>query len=220
MKYFLDSAILEDIKYAYENWGIEGITSNPKHIMKSGKPFIPVIQEIASEFEGIDFPISVEINPYKLDVPNMIKEAKELAAMSENFVIKIPCTEKGLTAAKKLTEDGVAVNVTLVFSTSQAIQAGRIGAKYVSPFIGWQEASGVDCTNFLYQITQIYSLYGFKTEIITAALRNGKQIAQAAELGSDIVTAGFDVYKASFEHPFTDRGLKIFQDAWNQIKKE
>lgn len=220
MKYFLDSAILDEIKYAFDNWGIVGITTNPKHILKSGKPFISVIKELAKAFEGKNFPISVEINPQILGAEQMVGEAKKLAALSENFVIKVPCTEQGLVAAKQLTEEGVDVNMTLVFSTSQAIQVGRIGAKYVSPFIGWQEASGVDCTDFLYQLTTIYQTYGFKTEIIAAAIRNGKQIAEAAEFGVDIVTAGFDVYKASFDHPFTDRGLKIFQDAWDQIKKE
>ncbi|MBD3190521.1 MAG: transaldolase [Candidatus Heimdallarchaeota archaeon] len=220
MKYFLDSAIIDEIKYAFDNWVIVGITTNPKHILKSGKPFLSVIKELAKAFEGKDFPISVEINPHILGAEKMVEEAKKLAALSENFVIKVPCTEQGLVAAKQLTEEGVDVNMTLVFSTSQAIQVGRIGAKYVSPFIGWQEASGVDCTDFLYQLTTIYQTYGFKTEIIAAAIRNGKQIAEAAELGVDIVTAGFDVYKASFDHPFTDRGLEIFQDAWDKIKKE
>ncbi|MEA2071847.1 MAG: transaldolase family protein [Asgard group archaeon] len=220
MKYFLDSAILKDIKYAYDNWGIEGVTTNPKHIMRSGKPFIPVIKEIAKQFSSKDFPISVEIDPYILDATKMIAEAKKIASLSKNFVIKIPCTEQGLVAARQLTEDGVDVNITLVFSTSQAIQAGRIGARFVSPFVGWQEASGVDCTGFLYQIVNIYDTYKFDTEIIAAAIRNGKQIAEAAELGVDIVTASLDVYKKSFDHPFTDRGLKIFQEAWDDIEKE
>lgn len=220
MKYFLDSAIVEDIKYAYENWGIDGITTNPKHIMRSGKPFLSVIKEIASKFEGEEFPISVEIDPYIVESGSMIKAAKKLSNLSDNFVIKIPCTEKGLTAAKKLSEDGIDVNVTLVFSTSQAIQAGRIGARFVSPFIGWQEASGVNCDEFLYQVISIYQNYNFDTEIIVAALRNGYQIAKAAEWGADIVTAGFSVYQSSFEHPFTDKGLSIFQDAWDKIKKE
>jgi len=216
MKYFLDSAKIDEIKYAFENWKIDGVTSNPKHIKASGKPFFEVIKELASEFKGIEFPISVEINPHLEKAEDMIKEAREIAALSDNFAIKIPCTEQGLKATKKLTEDGIPVNVTLVFTTSQALQVGRIGAAFCSPFIGWQEASGVDCTQLVFDIMTIYQNYGFETEVIVAALRNGKQIAEAATMGADIVTAGFSVYKDSFYHPFTDRGLKIFQDAWDE----
>lgn len=218
MKYFLDSAKLDEIKYAYDNWGIEGVTTNPKHIKASGKPFYSVIKELAQFAEGKDFPISVEINPHLTEAEEMVEEATKIVAMSPNFAIKIPCTEQGLIAAKKLGERGVKVNVTLVFTTSQAIQVGRIGATYVSPFIGWQEASGVDCTQLQSEIVQVYQNYGFSTEIITAAVRTGKQIADAAIFGADIVTAGFEVYQASFEHPFTDKGMKIFQDAWDETE--
>ncbi|MHA1974499.1 MAG: transaldolase family protein [Candidatus Hodarchaeales archaeon] len=219
MKFFLDSAKIDEIKYAYENWGIEGVTTNPKHILSSGKTFNSVIKELAVEFDGKKFPISVEIDPFITKADEMIKAAKELAAMSDNFVIKIPCTEQGLIATKKLVGSDVKVNVTLVFTVTQAIQAARIGATYCSPFIGWQEASGVDCTALLTSIVDIYDIYAFKTEIIAAAIRNGKQIADVAIAGVDIVTAGFGVYKESFEHPFTDKGLKIFQEAWDKTKK-
>ena len=215
MKYFLDSAKIEEIKYAIENWKIEGVTSNPKHIKTSGKPFYTVIKELAKEFVEIDLPISVEINPHIYSVNEMISAAKAIAKLSDNFVIKIPCTEQGLIAAKKLVEDKIKINVTLVFTTSQALQVGRIGATYCSPFIGWQEASGVECTTLIEDIMTIYHNYGFETEVIIAAVRNGRQIVEAAIFGADIVTAGFDVYKDSFYHPFTDRGLKIFQDAWD-----
>ncbi|TXT65849.1 MAG: putative transaldolase [Promethearchaeota archaeon] len=219
MKYFLDSAKLDEIKYAYENWGIDGVTSNPKHVKRSGKPFYTVIKEFAEEFDALNFPISVEIDPHLTEAKDMIAQAKEIAALSPNFVIKIPCNEQGLIATKKLTEEGIKVNVTLVFSTSQGIQVGRIGARYCSPFIGWQEACGVDCSLFLSDLVAIYKNYGFETEIIVAALRNGKQIAEAATVGADIVTCGFDVYKESFEHPFTDKGLQIFQASWDDTEK-
>ncbi len=219
MKYFLDSAKLKEIKYAYENWGIKGVTSNPKHVKSSGKPFYTVIKEFAEEFDNIDFPISVEIDPHIKNAKEMIEQAIKIAKLSHNFVIKIPCNEQGLIATKKLSEQGIKVNVTLVFTASQGIQVGRIGARYCSPFIGWQEASGVDCSLFLSDLISIYESYDFDTEIIVAALRNGKQIAEAAALGADIVTCGFDVYKDSFEHPFTDKGLEIFQDAWDQTEK-
>lgn len=218
MKYFLDSAKTDEIKYALKNWKIDGVTSNPKHIKNSGKPFFTVIKEFSEEFKDIDFPISVEINPHIKTANEMVSQAKRIAALSKNFVIKIPCNEEGLIATKKLTEDGIKVNVTLVFTASQALQVGRIGAKYCSPFIGWQESSGVDCTQLISDIVTIYNNYEIETEIIIAAVRNGKQIVEAAVMGADIVTAGFEVFKESFEHPFTDRGLKIFQDAWDDTE--
>ncbi|TXT64677.1 MAG: putative transaldolase [Promethearchaeota archaeon] len=216
MKYFLDSAIIDEIIYAKENWGIVGVTSNPKHVKTSGKEFFTVVKEFADTFDDDNFPISVEIDPHIKDAETMISEAKKIAALSNNFVIKIPCNEQGLIATKKLSDKGIKVNVTLVFTSSQALQVGRIGARYCSPFIGWQEASGVDCYNLIADIVTMYHNYDFDTEIIVAAVRNGKQIADAAVMGADIVTAGFDVYKGSFEHPFTDKGLKIFQDAWDE----
>ena len=218
MKYFLDSAKTDEIKYALKNWKIDGVTSNPKHIKNSGKPFFTVIKEFSEEFKDIDFPISIEINPHIKTANEMVSQAKRIAALSKNFVIKIPCNEEGLIATKKLTEDGIKVNVTLVFTASQALQVGRIAAKYCSPFIGWQESSGVDCTQLISDIVTIYNNYEIETEIIIAAVRNGKQIVEAAVMGADIVTAGFEVFKESFEHPFTDRGLKIFQDAWDDTE--
>lgn len=220
MKYFLDSAKIDEIKYAYEKWGINGVTTNPKHVMLSGKPFKTVINELAKYFDGIDFPISIEINPHLNNPDDMIKEAKEYASYSKNFVIKIPCTEAGLIAAKSLIKDGIKVNITLVFSASQALQAGRLGAYFVSPFVGWKESSGEPTVQYINDIVQIYKNYNFKTQIIVAALRNGLQIIEAAKAGAHIVTAGFDVYKESFYHPFTDLGLKRFCEAWDQTKKE
>jgi len=218
MKYFLDSANIYEIKYALNNWKIDGVTSNPRHIKNSGKSFYAVIKEFAEEFKDISFPISVEINPHLQRSDDMISDAKKLASLSDNFVIKVPCTEQGLIATKNLVEMGINVNVTLVFTASQALQVGRLGAKYCSLFIGWQEASGVDCSQLISDIVQIYYNYAFDTEILIAAIRNGKQLVEAVILGADIVTAGFDVYKESFEHPFTDKGLKIFTDAWDDTE--
>jgi transaldolase len=218
MKYFLDSAKIDEIKYALENWGIDGVTSNPKHVKTSGKSFYSVVKEFAEEFKDIDFPISVEVDPHLDNAKEMVTAAKDIAKISPNFVIKIPCTEQGLVATKELVEAGIKVNVTLVFTTSQALQVGRIGAAYCSPFIGWQEGSGVDCELLISDIMQIYRNYDFTTEVIIAAVRNGKQIVDAARAGANIVTAGFQVYKDSFEHPFTDKGLKIFQDAWDDTE--
>ena len=224
MKYFLDSAKIDEIDYAYKNYAIDGVTTNPKHIMASGKPFLTAINDIAAwikenRLEGMDkFPVSVEINPHLAKAEDMIAEAEKIAAICENFVIKIPCTTEGIKAAYQLEKKGIRTNVTLVFSPSQAIQAGRIGAKFVSPFVGWKENSGEDTYGYMSQLVNIYKEKGYKTEIITAAVRNGKQIADAAEMGADIVTAGLAVYEESFNHPFTTYGLGVFTDAWDHTK--
>jgi transaldolase len=146
----------------------------------------------------------------------MVAEAQKIASISPNFVIKIPCCEQGYCAARTLELQGIRTNVTLVFSPAQAIQAGRIGAKFVSAFVAWKEEAGEDCRSYITDIVQIYRNYAFKTEIIVAALRNGKQIVDAARAGAHIVTASFEIYKASFDHAFTDRGIMIFSRAWDE----
>lgn len=224
MKFYLDSAKLDEIDYAYKAYGIDGVTTNPKHIMNSGKPFLKAIGDIADwihahHLEGKDvFPVSVEINPHLDKAEDMVAEAKKISALCGNFVIKIPCTLEGLKAAKTLEEEGVRTNVTLVFSPSQAIQTGRIGAMFVSPFLGWKENSGEDTYGYMSQLVNIYRVKGYKTEIIAAAVRNGKQIADMAELDVDIVTAGLSVYEESFKHPFTTYGLGNFQNAWDHTE--
>jgi transaldolase len=224
MKYFLDSAKLNEIDYAYKNYKIDGVTTNPKHIMNSGKPFLQAIGDIANwikenHLEGMNkFPVSVEINPHLATAEEMVTEAKKISALCSNFVIKIPCNTEGVKAAHFLEEQGIRTNVTLVFSPSQAIQAGRIGAKFVSPFVGWKENNGEDTYEYMAKLVNIYKEKGYKTEIIVAAVRNGKQIADAAEMGADIVTAGLGVYEDSFNHPFTTYGLGVFQDAWDHTK--
>lgn len=220
MKYFLDSAKIEEIRWARDTFGIDGVTTNPRHIMNSGKPFLVVLNELAEEFKNDpDFPISVEINPHLDEAQVIVEEGKKIAAISKNFVIKIPCCNAGLTAARLLEEEGIRTNVTLVFSPSQAIVPAKNGSKFVSPFVGWKENSGENAFEYIRDIVQIYKNYDFDTEIIVAALRNGYQIAEAAKAGADIVTCGLDVYKASFEHPFTDYGLGVFTDAWDNTKE-
>lgn len=225
MKYFLDSAKMNEIEYAYDNYGIDGITTNPKHIMMSGKPFLTAVNDIAKwvkekKIEGYEkFPVSVEINPHLATWQEMVEEGKKIASISSNFVIKIPCIEQGLIAARKLEQAGIRTNVTLVFSPSQAIPVGKLNAKFVSPFVGWKENSGEDTSEYIQDIVEIYEIYNFKTEIIVAALRNGKQIADAAKMGAHIVTCGLDVYQGSFEHPFTTYGLGVFRKAWDDTAK-
>ncbi len=225
MKYFLDSAKLDEIIYSYENWGIDGVTTNPKHIMLSGLPFLKAIDKIANwvSKEGLEgynkFPVSVEINPHLSKWEEMVQAAEQIAPLSSNFVIKIPCTEQGLIAARKLEAKKIRTNVTLVFSPSQAIMPGKLGAKFVSPFVGWKESSGED-TEYIKKIVDIYRKFHFDTEIIVAALRTGKHIAEAALTGADIVTCGLAVYQDSFKHPFTDYGIGVFQKAWDDTAKE
>ena len=227
MKFFLDSAKIEEIREAYETFGIDGITTNPNHIMNSGKPFYTVLQELADfvKEKGLEnisenwilFPISVEINPHLDDVDEMIEMGTKIASMSSSFVIKIPCTPSGIEAARKLEQKGIRTNLTLVFSPSQALIAAKNHSLFVSPFIGWKENAGEDCRKYIDDIVKIYKNYGFygKTEIICAAVRNGKQIVDCAVSGADIVTAGLDVYKEAFYHAYTDYGLKKFQAAWD-----
>ena len=223
MKYFLDSAKLDEIKEAYNTFGIDGVTTNPRHIQASGKPFLTAIQDIADwikeeGLEGIDrFPVSVEINPHIDDAQTMISEAKKIAAICENFAIKIPATEAGITAARVLEKEGIRTNVTLVFSPAQAILPAKNGSLFVSPFIGWKEQNGEDCRQYIQDIVDIYMNYGFygKTQIICAAVRTPKQFVDCAVSGADIVTAGLAVYKDAMHHAFTDQGMKTFQDAWD-----
>lgn len=225
MKYFLDSAKLDEIQYARENWGIDGVTTNPRHIMASGLSVKEAVSRIAAwvkeaGLEGkANFPVSVEVDPWLEKADDMITAAREIAALSDNFVVKIPCTEQGVAASYKLEKEGIRTNVTLVFSTSQAVAAARNHAMFVSPFVGWKEASGEDAFGYIGEICDTYLAQGYETEIIVAALRNGSHIAKAAALGADIVTCGFQVYKDSFYHPFTDYGLGIFRDSWDKTKK-
>ena len=228
MKYFLDSAKLDEIKEAYSTFGIDGVTTNPKHVMNSGKPFLTVVKDLAEwvRSEGLEgyekFPISIEINPHLDDADEMIAMAEKFAAVSPNFVIKIPCTEAGVAAARALEKKGVRTNLTLVFSPSQALIAAKNGSLFVSPFIGWKEDNGENCEKYISDIVKIYKNYGFygKTQIICAAIRSPKQIVDCAVAGADIVTAGLAVFKSSLAHPYTGQGLGIFCDAWDHTATE
>lgn len=224
MKYFLDSAKIDEIREAYDTFGIDGVTTNPNHIMNSGKPFKVVLGELADfvkekGIEGWDvFPISVEINPHLDDADEMVAMANEISSLCPNFVIKIPCTQAGIAAARRLEQIGIRTNLTLVFSASQALIAAKNHSLFVSPFIGWKENSGEECTQYIQDIVTIYENFGFlgETQIICAAVRNGKQFVDCAVAGADIVTAGLQVFKDSFYHPFTDYGLAKFQAAWDK----
>lgn len=220
MKFFLDSAHVHEIEYALDMWNIDGVTTNPRHVNVSGKPFLTVIKEIGRLFEGTDKPISVEVNPHYDNWQDMVAEAEKLAALSPNFVIKLPATEAGFKGISVLAGKGIRVNLTLVFSAAQALQAFRMGAYFVSPFIGWKESNAEEVWNFVNEVVAIRDNYGFTGQIIVSAVRNGRQIAEAAVAGADIVTAGFDVYQDAFDHPYTHVGLGKFQSFWDQTSYE
>ena len=224
MKYFLDSSDINEVDYAFKVFGIDGVTTNPRQLAVIGKKQEYVVEKMAAwakdhGFESWEqFPISIEVDPNLEDEESIYTEAKRIASISPCFVIKIPCTEQGLTVSRRLEQEGIRTNVTLVFSRSQALSVARAGAKFVSPFVGWKENYGEDTYDYLNDIVQIYKNYSYKTEIIVAAVRSGKIIADAAKMGADIVTCSLEVLKNSVYHPFTDYGMRFFADAWNTVE--
>ncbi len=220
MKFFLDSAQVNEIEYALKMWNLDGVTTNPRHVQVSGKSFLTVIREIGDLFAGTDKTVSVEVNPHHTEFEKMVAEGQKLAAMCPNFVIKLPATEAGFKAVAVLKDEGIRTNLTLVFSAAQALQAMRMGAFYVSPFIGWKESNGEEVQSFIQDIVAVRENFDFSTEVLVAAVRNGRQIVDAAVSGADIVTAGFAVYKDAFDHPYTGVGLGKFQEFWDQTPYE
>ncbi len=220
MKFFLDSAKVDEIEYALEAFDIDGITTNPRHVRDSGKTFMTVIKEIARMVEGTNKTVSVEVNPHFMAFEDMLNEAEKLAALSPNFVIKLQCVEPSFKTIAELAKKGIRVNCTLVFSAMQALQAMRSGAYYVSPFIGWKEANGEEIQSFIEDIVIIRDNYNFQTQIIVAAVRNARQIVDAAVIGADIVTAGLAVYQDGFQHPHTQDGIQKFAKFWDQTPYE
>ena len=194
MKFFLDSAIIDEIDYALGSFDIDGITTNPRHVQVSGKPFMTVIKEIATLVEGTDKTVSVEVNPHYMTYEEMLPEAEKLAEISPNFVIKIQCVEPSFKVISALAKKNIRVNCTLIFSSMQALQAMRAGSFYISPFIGWKEANAEETQSWIEEIVTIRDNYSFDSEIIVAAVRNARQIVDAAVVGADIVTAGLQVY--------------------------
>ncbi len=210
MKIFVDTAQIEEIRKVKE-WGIlDGITTNPTLLSKTGKPWKEAAMEILKEVP--DKPVSLEV--IATDFEGMVKEAKELAKMGDNVVIKIPFTVEGAKAIKALSSEGIKVNVTLVFSPMQALIAAKAGATYVSPFIGRLDDISHDGISMLEEIIQIYDVYGFETEIIAASIRHVDHVRKCALLGVDIATIPFKVIQQMFKHPLTDIGLtKFLEDA-------
>ncbi|MFH1644830.1 MAG: fructose-6-phosphate aldolase [Candidatus Omnitrophota bacterium] len=213
MKIFIDTANIDDIKEA-NSWGvIDGVTTNPSLVAKEGKDFSSVIKEIVGIVDG---PISAEVISLKSD--EMIEEARVLAKIHKNIVVKIPLIKEGLKAVKVLSSEGIHTNVTLCFSPTQALLAAKAGAAYISPFVGRLDDISHIGMQIISDITNIYSNYGIQTEIIVASVRNPLHVLEAAQLGADIVTVPFDVIDKLFNHPLTDIGLKKFLKDWETVK--
>lgn len=215
MKLFIDSANVEEIKEISESGFLSGVTTNPSLIAKSGRDFKEVVQEICKLVDG---PISAE--PVSLDAPGIIKEAKELVKINDNIVIKVPVTPEGLKACRELTDQGIPVNVTLVFSVNQALMAARAGAAYVSPFIGRLEDNGEDGLQLVSDIAEIFDMNGIETEIIAASIRNNNHVSDSALAGADIATIPYKVFKDMFHHPLTDKGIEGFKKDWEDAYKK
>ncbi len=220
MKLFLDSAKTDEIRHALQLWDVDGLTTNPRHVQASGKPFRQVIAEIAEQFGGTDKPVSVEVNPHLAQWQQIVDQGLELSRLSENFVIKVGASEQGFKAMRELAAQGVRVNATLIFSVAQAWHAARAGAAYISPFVGWKEQFGDLPQTLIREIRRMLDNYGYPAQIIAAAIRNARQIGDAAVAGAHCVTAGLAVYQDSFRNPYTSMGEEIFQDAWDATPEQ
>ncbi|WP_312652402.1 fructose-6-phosphate aldolase [Proteiniclasticum sp.] len=214
MKYFIDTANVEEIRKAAELGIIDGVTTNPSLIAKEGRIFEEVIKEITDIVDG---PISAEV--VSVDAEGMLREAEELIKIHENIVIKVPMTAEGLKATSKLSKKGVHVNVTLVFSATQALAAAKAGASYVSPFVGRLDDIGLDGMELIEEIMYIFKTYGIRAEVIAASIRNRNHLTQAAMAGADIATIPFKVIMDSLVHPLTDQGIEKFLKDWESTKK-
>ncbi len=214
MKFFIDTANIDEIKEAHAMGMVDGVTTNPSLIAKEGRVFEDVIKEICDIVDG---PISAEV--ISLDADGMVKEARELVKIHKNIVIKIPMTVEGLKATRRLTDEKIKTNVTLVFSPLQALMAAKAGATYVSPFVGRLDDISHDGMQLVEQIVEIYANYAYDTEIIVASVRNPLHVLDSALAGADIATIPFNVISKLAAHPLTDKGLKAFLADWENAKK-
>jgi transaldolase len=214
VKIFLDTANIDEVREA-ASWGVlDGVTTNPTLVAKSGRKFAEVIQDMIALVDG---PISLEVTSE--DAESMIREGEKLAKLHKNVVVKIQMTTEGLKAIKALSAKGIRVNTTLIFSANQAILAAKAGAKYVSPFIGRLDDIGQDGMQVIREIVQIFRNYEIDCEVLVASIRHPIHVIEAAKLGADIVTLPFEVLKKMTQHSLTDVGLKRFLDDWKKVPK-
>ena len=215
MKLFIDTANTEHIREA-ESWGVIcGVTTNPSLIAKEGRDFVEVVREIVSIVDG---PVSAEVIDTRHE--GMVREAKSLAAIHKNIVIKIPMTAEGLKATKILTAEGIKTNLTLIFSSAQALLAARAGASYVSPFLGRLDDIGADGMNIIEEIADIFDIHNIPAEIIAASIRNPIHVIRCARLGAHIATVPFSILEQMLKHPLTDSGIERFLKDWESVGGE
>ncbi|MDA8716032.1 fructose-6-phosphate aldolase [Candidatus Poseidoniales archaeon] len=214
MEFFLDTADVDEIR-EIAAWGIlDGVTTNPSLIKKSGRDFKEVVREIANICSG---PISAEVTA--MDTAGMLEQARQLKSeLPENVIIKIPCTPEGLAATKVLTDEGIDTNVTLIFSTSQALMAAKAGATYVSPFIGRIDDTGHDGMNLIAEIMETWSKYDITTKVLAASIRHPTHMLQCMQLGAHTATMPAKIFKQLMTHPLTDRGLEGFMRDWAEVE--
>jgi len=215
MKFFIDSADIEEIRQANKKGWVDGVTTNPTLIAKNGKDFHTTIKEICKEVNG---PVSAEV--ISTNSEEMFKEGLTLAKLADNVVVKIPLIEEGLVAVKRLAAEGIKTNVTLVFNPLQALLVAKAGGTMVSPFVGRLDDIGQNGMMMVEEIIQIYRNYDFTTEVLVASVRGPLHIEQAALMGADIVTVPYKVMQGMTQHPLTDKGLKMFLDDWNKLGKK
>ncbi|MBU1099845.1 MAG: fructose-6-phosphate aldolase [Bacteroidetes bacterium] len=214
MKFFIDTANIEEIKKAAE-WGLlDGVTTNPSLVAREGGDFIELLKEIVQIVDG---PISAEV--VATDYEGMLKEARELVKIHENIVVKVPLIKEGLRAVKTLTEEGIKTNVTLCFTAAQALLAAKAGATYISPFVGRLDDISHDGLDLIEQIVTIYENYGFTTQVLVASVRSPLHLIESAMMGADVATIPFSVLEKLFKHPLTDSGLETFLNDWKKISE-
>jgi len=214
MKFFIDTANIEEIKKAYALGMVDGVTTNPSLIAKENRPFEELLQEIC---ELVDGPVNGEV--ISLDAEGMVDEGRKLAAFHPNIVVKIPMTTEGLKAVKTLNSENIRTNVTLIFSSMQALMAAKAGASYVSPFIGRLDDISQVGMDLVSDIMSIYVNYGYEAEIIVACVRNPRHVVEAALIGADIATIPFKVIGQLAKHPLTDIGMEKFLADWEKRAK-
>jgi transaldolase len=214
MKFFIDTANIDEIREANDMGMVDGVTTNPSLIAKEGRDFKEIITDICAIVDG---PISAEV--ISLDEAGMVKEARELAAIHKNIVVKIPMTVDGLKAVRTLSREEIGTNVTLVFSPLQALMAAKAGATYVSPFIGRLDDLSQDGLVLVDQIVTIYENYDYETEVIVASVRNPLHVLESALMGADIATIPFNVLSKLAGHPLTDKGIAAFLADWEKAQK-
>ena len=214
MKFFIDTANINEIKEAAALGILDGVTTNPSLVSKEGKDFRKLLDEILQIVNG---PVSAEV--ISTDYDGILKEGRELSSIHKNIVVKVPLIKEGLKAVKTLTGEGIKVNVTLCFSPTQAILAAKAGATYVSPFVGRLDDVSTSGMDLISQIVQIFRNYDYKTQVLVASVRHPLHVVEAALIGADVCTMPFEVINKMFNHPLTDTGLEKFINDWKKLKK-